>query len=444
VSTAAALVCAAAPVRPGTWHVTADGAGDAPTLAAAVDSAVTGDTLLVGPGTYFDHGVVTDKGLLVRGTSGAAATVLDGGLSGRILTLIGHRAVTLEGLTFLRGWAGGGETNSTGGAVAAYGTALVVRDCVFRSNQCTSTGGAVFMSFLEAPAAPDPPAPPASPSLLVTGCLFEDNRSGDDGGAVFSEDVAAVFQGTTFRKNRGVAGGAVSLGDGAHGVVGCTFEENAAVNGGGFHVAGEALVTVEGTLFSGNRAENFGGGMRVVSAYEAAVSRSWFLDNTATRGGGLHSLLTPLVADHVLWYGGTAVERGGGVFLDRADGTAFTRCTWLENSAPYGASFSTMGTALEVHACLGGDPDPVAFHCSNGSTLTADCNAGDGKAGGCVPFQARIAVTACLDVPEALCTLPVVSGCGIVGHADTACPEGACPTAVLPTTWGRLKTLYPE
>jgi hypothetical protein len=35
-----------------TWYVKQDGTGDAPTIYAAVDSSVTGDTVLVGPGEY--------------------------------------------------------------------------------------------------------------------------------------------------------------------------------------------------------------------------------------------------------------------------------------------------------------------------------------------------------------------------------------------------------
>lgn len=42
-----------------TWYVAADGSGDAPTVAAAVDSSAAGDVILVGPGT---HSVVSEAG----------------------------------------------------------------------------------------------------------------------------------------------------------------------------------------------------------------------------------------------------------------------------------------------------------------------------------------------------------------------------------------------
>jgi parallel beta-helix repeat protein len=44
----------ARPARARTWYVKADGTGDAPTIQAAIDSAVSGDIVLVAPGTYDD------------------------------------------------------------------------------------------------------------------------------------------------------------------------------------------------------------------------------------------------------------------------------------------------------------------------------------------------------------------------------------------------------
>jgi predicted outer membrane repeat protein len=440
--TLTAAFSVAAPVRAETWRVTADGTGDAPTLQAAADSAASGDTLLVAPGAYAEHLLVSGKALLIRGESGAEETVLDGQLSGRILTVMGRHALTLEGLAFVRGRAGGGETNSTGGAIAAYGTPVSIRNCIFRSNVSTNAGGAVFSSFFGVPEAPG--ADPLPSHLHVANTLFENNRAGGDGGGIYSDDVGTTLVGVAFRGNDGVAGGAVALGDGVHTVVDCSFEENDAVHGGGVHVSGEGTVSLEGSLFSNNRAEDFGGGLRAVSGFQVSFSRCWFLNNRAFRGGGVHSLLTPVTADRVLWYGGTATDRGGGLFLDHTDNTTFTRCTWLENSAPRGASLTSAGAGLTIQSCLGGDESITAFDCGSGSTVSAGCNAGGAVTAGCFLFQARATVAACPAHPEALCTLPTVAGCGTVGHADSVCPAPDCNTPVLPVTWGRLKTLYGE
>ena len=42
------------------WYVTSDGTGDAPTIAAAIDSASSGDIILVYGGNYYEEGLIVD------------------------------------------------------------------------------------------------------------------------------------------------------------------------------------------------------------------------------------------------------------------------------------------------------------------------------------------------------------------------------------------------
>jgi hypothetical protein len=68
-----------------TWYVRNDGTGDAPTIQAAVDSASSGDTVLVGPGTYSSANewpvIIENKnGLTVVSESGSGATQLMDGM----------------------------------------------------------------------------------------------------------------------------------------------------------------------------------------------------------------------------------------------------------------------------------------------------------------------------------------------------------------------------
>jgi hypothetical protein len=70
---AAALLPREGEVR--TWYVKADSTGDAPTIRAAVDSTVVGDTVLVGPGTYeFSSCVRLPHGITIRSEAGPTAT----------------------------------------------------------------------------------------------------------------------------------------------------------------------------------------------------------------------------------------------------------------------------------------------------------------------------------------------------------------------------------
>ena len=68
-----------------TWYVRNDGTGDTPTIQAAVNSASSGDTVLVGPGTYSSANewpvIIENKnGLTVVSESGPGATQLINGM----------------------------------------------------------------------------------------------------------------------------------------------------------------------------------------------------------------------------------------------------------------------------------------------------------------------------------------------------------------------------
>ena len=65
-----------------------------PTVAAALAAAERGDTVLVRPGHYPEHGLLIDKPLTLRGEG---FPVLDGGQAGQILTVTAD-SVTIEGL----------------------------------------------------------------------------------------------------------------------------------------------------------------------------------------------------------------------------------------------------------------------------------------------------------------------------------------------------------
>ena len=59
-----------------TWHITADGLGDAPTIQAGIDSSAAGDSILVGQGTYFENLVMQPERTL-SGSWNAAFTQSD-------------------------------------------------------------------------------------------------------------------------------------------------------------------------------------------------------------------------------------------------------------------------------------------------------------------------------------------------------------------------------
>jgi nitrous oxidase accessory protein NosD len=116
------------------------------TLQAAVAAAAAGDSILVEPGVLAgpgNHDVLLDKPLLVAGTAGAAACVVDAQQAGRLFR-VDASAVTLRGLT-LRG--GVAPYSGGGGVLLDDGAQLVLQDCVLAGNAAPDqAGGAVSVS----------------------------------------------------------------------------------------------------------------------------------------------------------------------------------------------------------------------------------------------------------------------------------------------------------
>jgi len=123
--------------RAASLSVRPDGAGDFPTIQAAVDYAAEGDTIVLSPGTFTGAGNVNvdsrSKGLLVSGQAGAAATTIDCAYAARGFRVHDNTSsfFVVSGVTITRGWGG------TGGAIQCRNAAVEVRDAIItRSIAC--------------------------------------------------------------------------------------------------------------------------------------------------------------------------------------------------------------------------------------------------------------------------------------------------------------------
>jgi hypothetical protein len=119
------LTLADAPAR--VWYVSADGTGDAPTIQAAFDSSAAGDLVLVGPGTFYEHDIVSKPFVSLHSELGAAETTIDaaGGYDG-ILGAEHNAPWDVDGFTVF-GAEGAGIAVRGGGS-------QTIRECVTR--QC--------------------------------------------------------------------------------------------------------------------------------------------------------------------------------------------------------------------------------------------------------------------------------------------------------------------
>ncbi len=176
---ATAVACTSASAA--TWIVEADPANPERRVEAAVAQAASGDTVLVGPGLYFEHIAVPEIDLTIIGRDGAQSTILDGerefpGHEGSIIAALGGlRLLRLERLTFQHGQ---GSTypmsRRIGGAVYCSGRSLEVADCRFVENHVATVeldGGAIGVM--------------SSPTTTIRRSTFVDNNSNGDGGTLY-------------------------------------------------------------------------------------------------------------------------------------------------------------------------------------------------------------------------------------------------------------------
>ncbi len=320
----------------------------------AIDAAVSGDTIVVRPGTYFDTVALdTDgKAITITSEAGPSVTFVEGfAVSGSIFNIDSGegRDTVIESLTI----QGGAAVNA--GAMDVAGASPTLRNLVFRNNIASNDAGALFLR--------------TGSRALVDACLFENNLSTDqdtagiDGGAVFVLAASPTIINSTFRANEARQGGAIGIfgSTSVVDIIGCLFEDNLTRVDGAVHVDAGADVTIRLSTFLRNSAN--GGAALFSNASTVLVDRCEFLGNFLNAAGGGGAVLldsTSFTATNSIFVGNTSPNDGGAVFLrDNAD-AFFENCTVTANEAgdAVGGIFVTNGcTAILLNSIVTGNID---------------------------------------------------------------------------------------
>lgn len=281
------------------------------TIQAAINASVASDTVLVSPGSYRENIDFRGKAITVRSVAGAAATQIDGGGSGAVVTCVSNESPlsVLDGFTLHDGNVGSGD----GGGMRCIRANPTVRNCWFRRN-AAADGGALYLEdtalvtveacrFEENSASRFGGAIDAIRSnLRLVECSFVDNTASSDGGAIATLSGTANLERCSFVDNvAGDQGGAISLNGTSGRVERCGISLNRARLGGGIALISASQVTIVGTVLSENDASSRGGGMDLVNASPTVLSTT-IADNDAGSGGGVGgSNASPRFTNCIVW-----------------------------------------------------------------------------------------------------------------------------------------------
>jgi hypothetical protein len=246
------------------------------TIQSAVNTAASGDTIVIAEGRYTENVTIIGKSLTLQGvadgtggvsevyaTSRGPVFTLGSGTSGDT-----PRLIEMHNLTIAHGNHTGG-TGQGGGIQVRAGAYLHLYDSTITHNFATLAAGISINT-------------PGAPASLISGCVIEDNQT------------PISVQGQT-----NLGGGVGVFGNSSLSVMASTFTRNLTNDGGGLYTEVGTHLTVDGSTFSENVAQPWsgpfgpgggsGGGMGTFGS--VSISNSSFVNNLGAGpdgGGGLY------------------------------------------------------------------------------------------------------------------------------------------------------------
>ena len=243
---------------------------DYPTIQQGIDAAMSGDTVLVSPGTYYENIDFTGKALVVTSTGGPRSTVIDGGGLGTVVTAASGEP---EGTAISQFTLRNGDKGHGGGILCDNCSRLRISSNYINSNSAYYGGGVCVENSSEG---------------LITNCMISNNGGSTHGGGVYSRESDILIYRNIIRDN---------LDTGVYSY--------------------KSLLEIDGNEITGNW-DSTGGGITSMSCLTAVISNNVITnnENSFTGGGGLYLVATDsiFVFNNTIAYN-IAIEEGSNVKL---------------------------------------------------------------------------------------------------------------------------------
>lgn len=266
-----------------TLHVPADYA----TIQQAIDNAADGDTVLVGPGTYYEQIVFGTHQISVESSDGRDVTTIDATFLGPVVTFssASTRQTKLKGFTITRG-------KGSYGGIKIYQGSPTIEGNTVTNNLGEGAGNGVSAEF--------------SSALIIDNYIT--NNANDT------------------EYNGGGGGGGIYVGGSQCADASCGVEIRGNVidgnsvdrftSGGGIDVNSGGYVKIFDNIIRNNTAPTEGGGISMVNSTQAQIEDNLFVDNQAPSGANVY-WLTPAGDRGAFLINNTIV--GGDVYADGFD-----------------------------------------------------------------------------------------------------------------------------
>ncbi len=252
-------------------------------IQAAIDDAVSGDLIVVFPGTYIGTGNVDitflGKAITVQSIAPempeiVAATIIDCNNDGRGFYFGSgedERSV-LDGLTITNG------SESQGGGIYIFGASPTLKNCVIAGNTGVE-GGGIFCNL--------------SYDLTLINCTITGNTALDNGGGIyFGSETRSEFINCTITGNTtALTGGGIYSYSGRMTFINCTIKDNTAVgeDGGGILFDEGGWPKFIDCVITGNTAARNGGGIYFGwNCYPEFVNCTITGNTAGDSGGGIY------------------------------------------------------------------------------------------------------------------------------------------------------------
>lgn len=410
-----------------TIWVDLNGGGDYLTIGEGVDAAVSGDIVLVAPGTYTGElnrdTAFAGRAITLMSELGADETIIDCQGQGRAFQFSGNEspAATVQGFTIRNGYAPG-----LGGAFWMESSSPSILDCVFSNNTTGFGGGAIHIGLGAAP--------------YIEYCVFEDNSAQDYGGAIYTYGSMPYILECDFRSNTaGINGGAISIKTGTVAtILDSRFDGNSAQDGGAIYVG---MVLPE----------------EPEELDDTQILFSTFTNNAADRGGALFLNSFSYASTQWCTFTRNSAELGGGIFgLTDGQGELSVRsCTLVLNHAEFGGGICAAGSSLSnsltvSETIIAFSTAGNAVHRLDYAPVITDLSLAYGNDGGDALYGARV-----LDEDPLFCDVfggdynlcensPARADNNpwgfLMGSHRQYCDE--CDSPVREISWGAIKAMY--